>query len=282
MTTTSSSLSVVDSWAACLLSGCAEAHSRRPVLHVLGGIAVRRGELEVALPELDSGKNAEVLLYLLAHDRAPIAKTDLAMEVWAEAPPSNPSRAVENAVSRIRRILDPLMLGESAQPATSIIRTVGCGYQWNHTLATHHLRFLAEVFTGREMRAHLFAQHPAEFVQLDARHFGSSIHGARWADTYRTWLEIRLQRLHLELVRHYLSEGRTDDACSLAELAFERYPWSEDALALVMVAYSAAGDRSAALQTYRLAESAADAPLGLALSELAGCIEAGRELSWAH
>lgn len=253
------------------------------MLHVLGGIAVRRGHLEVALPELDGGKNAEVLLYLLAHDRAPIAKTDLAMEVWADAPPSNPSRAVENAVSRIRRILDPLMLGGSSGPATtSVIRTVGSGYQWNHAVATHHLRFLAEVFAAPELRAHVFVQHPAEFVQVDARHFGSGIHGARWVDTYRTWLGIRLQRLHLELVRHCLREGRTEDACLFAELAFERYPWSEDALALVMIAYSAAGDRSAALQTYRLADGATDAPLGVNLSELAGCIEAGRDLTWAH
>ncbi len=255
----------------------------KPFLRTFGRLRLEVGLDTVDLDELVDGKTGEVLHYLLTHDRAPSTKLTIASEVWGLSLPSHPAAAVENAVSRIRRCIDPLISPLSGETETaSVILTTCGGYRWNEDVLLHDLRVLSGAFAcDRRGRKHILEHHADVFTGCDARHFAAGLSGHRWVDDYRNWLSIRLQRFHLELTKHLLDTGNVEDSCWHAELAYERYSWSDDALLLVMLAYCAMGERSAALQTYKhhCAADDVDTAVRPDLVDLANGICAGEAVS---
>jgi DNA-binding SARP family transcriptional activator len=214
------------------------------------------GPLEV-LDEGDSiqviGARQRALLALLLIRANEVVSSDrLIDELWGEAPPEGAGNALQAAVSRLRRALQPAHT-ERRNPAALLTRTPGYVLQVDPD-AIDARRFERQVAEGR---AALAAGDPARAAGLLARALEMWRGPALSGFDYETFSRVEIDRLE-ELRRGALEEriaadlalGRHEEVLGELRTLVSGYPFSERLRGHLMVALFRSGRRSEALQAY--------------------------------
>jgi DNA-binding SARP family transcriptional activator len=196
-------------------------------------------------------RKARLALHLLAlAEGQPVQADVLADALWADTPPARPGDQLAVLMSRLRSVLG----------RERIEHTAG-GYllhaDWQDTI---ELRHLTDEIDRRQQGGNVMGAAAAARVALGLlRDPAQALLTGEWAQLRRAAIERLAGRARLTAAAALLEAGDWMAAADAAAAAIERDPYDESALRLVLRAYAAGGQPSAALAAYgrtrdRLAE----------------------------
>ncbi|MFD5571735.1 AfsR/SARP family transcriptional regulator [Streptomyces cadmiisoli] len=217
---------------------------------VLGPVRAWRGADEV---DLGSPQQRSVLAVLLLAEGAQVSLSELIDAVWGTRAPASASGTLRTYVHRLRKVLDP-----SGEAASSVLRSVGRGYQLTVSPDDADLGRFQKLLERAE------SAHEAGNVKEAAEHLresldlwqGSALSGVEgdYADAQRHRLgeqrlsaEAMLMWAEIELGSHVQAAG------ALVGLVRD-HPLDERFRELLMLALYRSGRQAAALATYREAQ----------------------------
>ncbi|MFD0304076.1 BTAD domain-containing putative transcriptional regulator [Streptomyces sp. NPDC127119] len=225
---------------------------------MLSPVRAWRGGTEIPL---GPPQQRVVLAELLLAEGTQVSSAALSEALWGPDAPASASAVVRGYIHHLRKVLDP-----GTDPAVSLIRSIGDGYQLCSAVELDLFRFrelsaLAERARGEGDLAGM--------VKLlreatDLWH-GTALAGLRGAHAQRQrhrltelWLSATAARLTAELDLGATAEA----AAELAELV-AAHPLDERFRELLMLAYYRSGRQAAALDTYQEARTLLAEELGV-------------------
>ncbi|MFJ9893031.1 AfsR/SARP family transcriptional regulator [Streptomyces sp. NPDC091280] len=226
---------------------------------VLGPVRAWRGGAEI---ELGPPQQRAVLAVLLLADGAQVLAGGLIDAVWGVSAPSSAAGILRTYVHRLRKVLEP-----DGDPASSVIRSTGSGYQ----LRLGSAELDVDVFrdrTARAARARDAGDTEGAVAQLrDALGLwrGVALAGVRgeYARAQRQRLEeLRWSAEAVRLTAELALGAHGQAAAELTALVAE-HPLDERFRELLMLALYRSGRQAAALATYREAQSLLAEELGV-------------------
>ena len=211
---------------------------------LLGPLEVRRGGQPLSLGGF---KRRAVLAALLLRAGEPVPSDQLLTEVWGSAPPPTAPAALQNAISQLRKALEPVR--ERAEPFRLLVTDVA-GYRL--VVAPDRLdvsRFERLVAAGRSARAGGDSRRAGElFRDALALWRGPALAEFRYEDFAQAAIA-RLEELRLLAVEERIEADL--DAGSGGEGLVRAYPLRERLHGLLMLALYRAGRQADALAAYQ-------------------------------
>ena len=232
-------------------------------IELFGGLRVHLGERAIA--RFPTQKVASLLAYLAYHPQSAHPRDILVDLLWPDSPPQAGRASLSQALSALRRQLEP-----PGSPAGSMLITSSATVGLN-----------AEAFTTDVAEFERLLQRPrraasrSERTQASAAGGGPLSRGAA-AGFYEDWVLTEQRRLAalcfqaaLELASQMERVGDLSQALEAARLAVRLDPSEEKAHRELMRLYAASGQSGAALQQYKECERLLAELLGAAPSAAA-------------
>lgn len=228
------------------------------VIKLLGGLEVRTASQAVLSPQVET-----VLAFLVAHNNAYVAVTDLVDEVWGTVAPKTAVNTIQVYVSRIRRAIR-----YPAGVSSPEIRHLHGKYMLR--LPPHLVdadRYVSHVAEARSVLSQGAIEDAVGQFEAALRLWHSEplngVHCGPRLTAYRR----RLVMLHEEATQEYASTliamGRHSEAIPPLEELVTRNPYRETAYVHLMIALMMVGRRLDALRTFSTARQVLRDRLGL-------------------
>lgn len=202
-------------------------------LHLFGHFHVERGGEEI---QLSTRKFERLLAYLVLHPGSH-SREKLAAQFWPDVPDDSARASLRNALSTLRRQLDPDLLQSDRQTVQ-----INTDYPlWVDALAFQH-------------QANRFLSSPSPaFTDIDLELYAGDLL-ADYYDDWVLWAQESFRDLYLdtllELTQQMRSQSEYGKAIELAEKVLQIDRTHERAHQHLMFCYIALGDRGAALRQY--------------------------------
>jgi DNA-binding SARP family transcriptional activator len=234
-------------------------------IYLTGTVAVQAGGVLVPQRSFPGPQGRVVFAMLAAGHGTPLARDQLAEEVWNGCPPASWDVAVRALVSKLRGLLEPVA-GWSGQEL--IGAALGC-YQLNLPAGA-----MVDLDTAgaavHAAEAALAGDGPATAggqalvaSMISRRPFLAGGDGP-WTRRRHDWLlDVRVRALEC-LSEVWRRTGDPGQAARDAETVLKLDPYRESACQLLMRAHAAAGNRASALLAYERCRARPDADLGVA------------------
>jgi len=222
-------------------------------IQTLGEFRLWRGEREIVVWPRHSAR--DVLLLLLQHHPQAVAAEALTEVLWPDASPAKASQNLRRAISDLRQTLEPEL------PPRFPSRYVSASRE-TYTLLLPEGSYVEDIAFERDLRQALEAPRNAteerrvaigRLKEVLGRYRGDYLPDTPfedWALYRREYLLNRFLQGTRILASLYLADGRHDEAISTAETVLAHDPWDEEAVLIIMKAFAAKGNVSAALRTY--------------------------------
>jgi len=220
---------------------------------LLGPLEVRTGEQRIPL---GGPRQRAVLAHLLLSAGSVVSMDTLVDDLWAGAPPPTAEAVVQNAVSRLRRVLGRETI-EHRTPGYALCVEPGSIDARRFERLVHDARPLPPAERAAGLRDALALWRGAPFADLGYESFLQT-EIARLDELRLTALEDRIEA-EVELGRH---DDVVPDAAQLAA----QHPDRERLCRLLMLALTRAGRQQEALDAYEATRRALDEQWGLELA----------------
>ena len=221
----------------------------------LGGARVEVGGAPVTASDWKYAKVAELFFYLISHP--PRTRERIGLDLWPEASSSQLRNALHSAMYRLRKALGP--------PAR--MHFSGGRYAFDHTLPH---TFDAATFEEKTRRARQCAEEDPrtaatlleEAAELYRGDFLEGFAGGEWILTRQQELRESYFESQLLLGRLHSERSKDSEAVRAYRRAITRAPYSGEAHAGVIRAYSRLGRQGRAFQHYQVLEDTLQRDLG--------------------
>jgi DNA-binding SARP family transcriptional activator len=226
---------------------------------VLGPVSAWRGTVEI---ELGPPQQRAVLAVLLLAEGRQVLRSGLVDAVWGTRAPASALGILRAYVHRLRQALEP-----AGNPASSVVRSTGDGYQLRTSSAELDLRTFRDLLgrAERARRAGDVRDSAAHLQQALGLWRGTALAGVRgeYAQTQRQRLdELRLSAEAARLTAELDLGGHAQATAAATGLVAE-HPLDERFRELLMLALYRSGRQAAALDTYREAQTLLARELGV-------------------
>lgn len=228
-----------------------------PTLRVfaLGGARVEVGGAPVTASDWKYAKVAELFFYLISHP--PTTRERIGLDLWPDASPSQLRNALHSATYRLRKALGP----------PDRVRFTGGHYTFDHTLPhsfdvadfEEKIRQARQCAEEDPWTAAALLEEAAELYRGD---FLEDFAGEEWIFTRQQELRETYVGSQLLLGRLLSQQGKDSRAARAYRRAIARDPYSGEAHAGLIRAYSRLGERGHALQHYQDLENTFHRELG--------------------
>jgi ATP/maltotriose-dependent transcriptional regulator MalT/DNA-binding SARP family transcriptional activator len=234
--------------AAAGLLACLPRETPVPVaIRTLGGFAVLRDGVPVALSEWRSRKARDLLKILIGRRGRPVPRDVLLETLWPGEDPVRVGRRLSVALSILRSVLDP---GKQFEPDRLVVSERSALSLRRHSLVVDVDDFLDEARAG-------LAGDPDRLLAAEEAYTGDFLE----EDVYEDWSvglreEARIAYIDVArvLARDAAADGRADDAVRYLLRLLERDPFDEQAHLELVRVLEAAGRHGEARRSYRAYE----------------------------
>lgn len=208
----------------------------------LGRSEVYLGDAAVDDTRWATQKTRELFYYLLSHP-AWVHRDEIIAALWPDYSEARGTSVLRTTTYRLRKA----MYEECILRDHSYFRLDPGGEFW---LDAAEFERLVQEVQSAELNEHERQERLEQAVKLYRGEFLKG-HDGEWLDNTRRKLESYYLTAVMSLAEEHYARGRAAEAARSAQLALEADPYHEDALALLMEALVAAGERMAALEQYR-------------------------------